>query len=80
MSMNCQCQSCIMSSSTFFHLMVEPRSIKIIEHTVIPVIKFSTKDTKSESLQLDISFDSKGHQGIQAVNFVKGTIEVRSQN
>lgn len=54
---------------------IEPRSIKIIEHTVIPVIKFSTKDKKSESLQLDVSFDSKGHLGIQAVNFVKGTIE-----
>lgn len=49
---------------------VEMRSIQIIEHTVIPVIKVATKDSRSKSLHLDISFDSDGHHGLEAVQMV----------
>ncbi|GAX24190.1 hypothetical protein FisN_4Lh279 [Fistulifera solaris] len=49
---------------------IDPRSMKLIERTVVPVIKVSTKDTKARSLQLDITFDSPGHHGIEAIQMV----------
>lgn len=54
---------------------IEPRSIKIIERTIIPVIKVSTKDSRSRSLHLDISFDSRGHHGLESVDMVARTLE-----
>ena len=57
---------------------IEPRSIKIIERTIIPVIKVSTKDSRSRSLHLDISFDSQGHHGLESVDMVARTLEVSS--
>jgi len=53
---------------------IDPRSIKIIERTVVPVIKVSTKDIRSKSLQLDISFDSPDHHGLDAIEMVTGII------
>lgn len=45
---------------------IDPRSIKLIERTVVPVIKVSTKDSRARVLQLDISFDSPEHHGLEA--------------
>jgi DNA polymerase sigma len=53
---------------------IEPRSIKIIERTVVPVIKVMTKDTRSKSLQLDISFDTPEHHGLDAIELVTDTL------
>lgn len=53
---------------------IDPRSIKIIERTIVPVIKVATKDIKSRSLQLDISFDSQDHHGLDAIDMVNDTI------
>ncbi len=53
---------------------IDPRSIKIIERTVVPVIKVCTKDTKSKSLQLDISFESFEHHGLDAIKLVTDTM------
>lgn len=50
---------------------IDPRSIKLIERTVVPVIKVSTKDLKARTLQLDITFDAPGHHGLEAVDMVK---------
>ncbi len=58
---------------------IELKSIKIIERTVIPVIKVATKDSRSKSLQLDISFDSPEHHGLEAVGMVKNIMEVSMQ-
>lgn len=69
----------ILSKFTFYFThqpLSDPRSIKVIERTLIPVIKFTTKDTRSKSLQLDVSFDSRKHHGIESVVLVKQTIEV----
>ena len=49
---------------------VDPRSIKLIERTVVPVIKVSTKDTRARVVQLDISFDSPEHHGLEANDMV----------
>jgi DNA polymerase sigma len=54
---------------------IEPRSIKMIEHTVIPVIKVATKDSHSKSLQLDISFDSAGHHGLESVQMMSKIVQ-----
>jgi DNA polymerase sigma len=54
---------------------IEPRSIQIIEHTVIPVIKVATKDSRSKSLQLDISFDSVGHHGLDSVQMMSKMLQ-----
>jgi len=54
---------------------IDPRSIKVIERTVIPVIKVSTKDKRSRVLQLDISFDGPNHHGLEAIQLVTETIE-----
>lgn len=53
---------------------IDPRSIKIIERTVVPVIKVCTKDTKAKSLQLDISFESFEHHGLDAIELVTDTM------
>jgi hypothetical protein len=49
---------------------IDPRSMKLIEKTAVPVIKVSTKDTRARMLQLDITFDSPGHHGIAALDLV----------
>lgn len=49
---------------------IDPRSMKLIERTVVPVIKVSTKDNKARTLQLDITFDAPGHHGLEAVDMV----------
>mmetsp|Transcript_35538 Transcript_35538/g.106082 ORF Transcript_35538/g.106082 Transcript_35538/m.106082 type:complete len:701 (+) Transcript_35538:3245-5347(+) len=54
---------------------IDPRSIKLIERTVVPVIKVSTKDTRARVLQLDISFDGPEHHGSDAVQMVTGVME-----
>lgn len=54
---------------------IDPRSIKLIERTVVPVIKVSTKDTKSRMIQLDISFDSPEHHGLEAVEMVRKILD-----
>lgn len=54
---------------------IDPRSIKLIERTVVPVIKVSTKDIRARVLQLDISFDGPEHHGSDAVQMVTGVME-----
>lgn len=49
---------------------IDPRSMKLIERTVVPVIKVSTKDSKARTLQLDITFDAPAHHGLEAVEMV----------
>ena len=58
---------------------LEPRSIKIIDRTAVPVIKVSTKDRRDKVLQLDISFASPEHHGLQAIHMVIGIMEVRDR-
>jgi hypothetical protein len=54
---------------------IDPRSIKLIERTVVPVIKVSTKDTRARMIQLDISFDSPEHHGLEANEMVAQIME-----
>ena len=54
---------------------IDPRSIKLIERTVVPVIKVSTKDTRARMIQLDISFDSPEHHGLEAIQMVSQVLE-----
>lgn len=54
---------------------IDPRSIKLIERTVVPVIKVATKDTRARVLHLDISFDSPEHHGLLANEMVASTLE-----
>ena len=54
---------------------IVPRSIKVIERTVIPVIKVSTKDTRARTLHLDISFDGPVHHGLEAIQMVNEVIQ-----
>jgi len=54
---------------------IDPRSMKLIERTVVPVIKVATKDTRARTVQLDISFDSAEHHGLEAVMMVKQIME-----
>ena len=49
---------------------IDPRSIKLIERTVVPVIKVCTKDTRARMIALDISFDSNEHHGLVAIEMV----------
>ena len=42
----------------------------------MPVIKVSTKDTRAQVLQLDISFDGPDHHGLEAVSLARGVMEV----
>jgi Nucleotidyltransferase domain len=50
---------------------IDPRSMKLIERTVVPVIKVATKDTRARTIHLDISFDSPEHHGLEAIVMVK---------
>lgn len=54
---------------------IEPRTIKLIDRTAVPVIKVTTKDTKARSLQLDITFDGPLHHGLHAAHMVKQMME-----
>jgi hypothetical protein len=54
---------------------IDPRSIKVIERTAVPIIKVSTKDILAKVLQLDISFDGPGHYGLEAITMVKGILD-----
>ncbi|KAL7572001.1 hypothetical protein ACA910_001656 [Epithemia clementina (nom. ined.)] len=54
---------------------IDPRSMKLIERTVVPVIKVATKDTKAKTLRLDITFDSPSHHGLEAVELVNRLLE-----
>ena len=56
------------------YVYTDPRSIKVIERTAIPVIKVSTKDKRSRVIQLDISFDGPNHHGLEAIDLVTQTI------
>lgn len=72
----------INSYSVFFWLfaMLDQRSIKVIERTAVPVIKVSTKDSRSRVVQLDLSFDAKEHHGLEALNMIQHILEVRQMN
>ncbi|KAL7540164.1 hypothetical protein ACHAXR_011026 [Thalassiosira sp. AJA248-18] len=54
---------------------LDQRSIKVIERTAVPVIKVSTKDSRSRVVQLDLSFDAKEHHGLEALNMVQHILE-----
>jgi DNA polymerase sigma len=54
---------------------IDPRSMKLIDRTVVPVIKVSTKDTKAKTIQLDITFDAHGHHGMDAIQIVAQIVE-----
>ena len=54
---------------------IDPRSIKVIERTVVPVIKVSTKDTRAKIIQLDISFDGPEHHGPESNQMVAQILE-----
>jgi DNA polymerase sigma len=54
---------------------IDPRSMKLIDRTVVPVIKVSTKDTKAKTIQLDITFDAHGHHGMDAIQIVAQILE-----
>lgn len=49
---------------------IDPRSMKLIDRTAVPVIKVSTKDTKKHTLHLDISFDGPGHHGLESAQMI----------
>ena len=50
--------------------------MKTIERTAVPVIKVMTKDRREKVLQLDISFATPEHHGLQAIRMVKSIMEV----
>jgi DNA polymerase sigma len=54
---------------------IDQRSIKSIERTAVPVIKVSTKDSRSRVVQLDLSFDAKEHHGLEALNMIQHILE-----
>jgi len=54
---------------------VDINTIKLIERTIVPVIKVCTKDTRARVLQLDISFDSQEHHGLEAIELVKNIMQ-----
>ncbi|KAL3916107.1 MAG: hypothetical protein SGILL_005331 [Bacillariaceae sp.] len=54
---------------------IDPRSIKLIERTIVPVIKVATKDTRARLIHLDISFDSPEHHGLEANQMVAAILE-----
>ena len=59
---------------------LDQRTIKVIERTAVPVIKVSTKDTRSRVVQLDLSFDAKEHHGLEALNMIQNILEVRERD
>jgi hypothetical protein len=54
---------------------IDPRTMKLIDRTAVPVIKVTTKDLKSQVLKLDITFDAPGHHGLEAIDLVLEIIE-----
>ena len=54
--------------------------MKVIERTAFPLIKVSTKGKNTRPLQLDISFDSPQHHGVEGVVMVTDTIKVNEIN
>ncbi|KAL3779984.1 hypothetical protein HJC23_007083 [Cyclotella cryptica] len=54
---------------------LDQRSIKVIERTAVPVIKVSTKDSRSRVIQLDLSFDAKEHHGLEALAMIQHILE-----
>jgi DNA polymerase sigma len=54
---------------------IDQRSIKVIERTAVPVIKVSTKDSRSKIVQLDLSFDAKEHHGLEALDMIRHLLE-----
>jgi len=54
---------------------LDQRSIKVIERTAVPVIKVSTKDSRSRVVQLDLSFDAKEHHGLEALTMIRHILE-----
>ncbi|KAK1743135.1 poly(A) RNA polymerase [Skeletonema marinoi] len=54
---------------------LDQRSIKVIERTAVPVIKVSTKDSRSRIVQLDLSFDAKEHHGLEALDMIRHLLE-----
>jgi DNA polymerase sigma len=54
---------------------IDPRSMQLIDRTVVPVIKVSTKDTKARMVHLDITFDGPSHHGVEAVDMVTDIIQ-----
>ena len=54
---------------------LDQRSIKVIERTAVPVIKVSTKDSRSRIVQLDLSFDAKEHHGLEALDMIQHVLE-----
>lgn len=54
---------------------LDQRSIKVIERTAVPVIKVSTKDTRSRAIQLDLSFDAKEHHGLEALTMIQHILD-----
>lgn len=54
---------------------LDQRSIKVIERTAVPVIKVSTKDSRSRVVQLDLSFDAKEHHGLEALDMIQNILE-----
>jgi hypothetical protein len=53
----------------------DQRSLKVIERTAVPVIKVSTKDSRSRVVQLDLSFDAKEHHGLEALSMIRQTLD-----
>ena len=54
--------------------------MKVIERTAFPLIKVSMKDKSTSPLQLDISFDSPQHYGLEGVEMVTDMIKVNGIN
>ena len=54
---------------------LDQRTIKVIERTAVPVIKVSTKGSRSRAVQLDLSFDAKEHHGLEALNMIQHILE-----
>ncbi|KAL9188496.1 hypothetical protein ACHAXT_006874 [Thalassiosira profunda] len=54
---------------------IDQRTLKVIERTAVPVIKVSTKDSRSRAIQLDLSFDAKEHHGLEALHMIQRVLE-----
>eukprot|EP00934_Nitzschia_sp_Nitz4_P008414 Nitzschia sp. Nitz4//scaffold29_size155292//24518//28969//NITZ4_002640-RA/size155292-processed-gene-0.38-mRNA-1//-1//CDS//3329546394//8404//frame0 len=54
---------------------IDQRSITLLERTVVPLIRVSTKDTRAKAIKLDISFDSPEHHGLEANEMVAHILE-----
>jgi Nucleotidyltransferase domain len=54
---------------------IDTRSIKLVERTIVPVIKVATKDTRARTIQLDISFDGPVHHGLEAIEMTNDILK-----